>query len=44
MLTQYLDFEKPIIEIEQKIEELKELSSGGRLDLKDEITKLEKKN
>jgi acetyl-CoA carboxylase carboxyl transferase subunit alpha len=43
MLTQYLDFEKPIVEIEMKIEELKQLSSAGRLDLKDEILKLEKK-
>ncbi len=38
-----LDFEKPIIELEQKIEELKKFSEGRKIDLKDEISKFEKK-
>ncbi len=36
-----LDFEKPIIELEQKIEEMRKLSDN--LDIADEITTLEKK-
>lgn len=39
----YLDFEKPILELESKINELKALSSGPDVDLQDEIVKLEKK-
>lgn len=39
----YLDFEKPILELEGKINELRALSSGESMDLKDEIVKLEKK-
>ena len=43
MATQYyLDFEKPLADLERKIEELHELS-GDTLDLKAEIAKLEKK-
>jgi acetyl-CoA carboxylase carboxyl transferase subunit alpha len=38
-----LDFEKPLIELERKIEELKSLSIGGSVDFADEIFKLEKK-
>ncbi|MGA7160716.1 MAG: acetyl-CoA carboxylase carboxyltransferase subunit alpha [Bacteroidota bacterium] len=36
-----LDFEKPVVELEQKIEEMKKLSDN--LDIADEITTLEKK-
>ena len=36
-----LDFEKPIVELEKKISELKSLSSSGDLDLDSEVKKLE---
>ncbi|MBS2030164.1 MAG: acetyl-CoA carboxylase carboxyltransferase subunit alpha [Deltaproteobacteria bacterium] len=38
-----LEFEKPLIELERKIEELKTLSYGGSVDFADEIVKLERK-
>lgn len=38
-----LDFEKPIIELEKKIEELKNFTSGQKLEFKDEIRRLEEK-
>jgi acetyl-CoA carboxylase carboxyl transferase subunit alpha len=38
-----LDFEKPILELERKIEELKKLSSSQKLDINSEISKLEEK-
>lgn len=38
-----LDFEKPIIELERKINELKSFTSGKKIDLKSEIKKLEDK-
>ncbi len=38
-----LDFEKPILELERKIEELKKFTSSERLDLSSEIKKLEDK-
>ncbi|MCB0327696.1 MAG: acetyl-CoA carboxylase carboxyltransferase subunit alpha [Bdellovibrionales bacterium] len=38
-----LEFEKPILELETKISELKHLSESGDVNLKDEITKLENK-
>ncbi len=38
-----LDFEKPIRELERKIDELKELANGGMVDFGDEIKKLERK-
>jgi acetyl-CoA carboxylase carboxyl transferase subunit alpha len=38
-----LDFEKPVVELERKIEELKKFSSGEKMDLSDEIKKLEEK-
>ena len=40
MLT-VLDFEKPILELEKKINELKSLSTSGELDLESELRKLE---
>lgn len=39
----YLEFEKPIEELETKIEELKRLSDGKDIDITAEIRKLEKK-
>ena len=38
-----LDFEKPIRELERKIDELKELANGGMVDFGEEIKKLERK-
>ncbi|MCS7214880.1 MAG: acetyl-CoA carboxylase carboxyltransferase subunit alpha [Thermodesulfovibrio sp.] len=42
-MTYYLDFEKPIQELEIKIEELKKLSDGSDIDLTQEIKRLNKK-
>ena len=39
----YLDFEKPIIDLYDKIEQLKDLSEEGNIDLKSEILKIEKR-
>jgi len=38
-----LDFERPLIALESKIAELKDLSGGARVDFSDEIQKLERK-
>lgn len=38
-----LDFEKPILELEQKIEELKKFSDAQQIDVSQEIKRLEKK-
>ncbi|MBU4305489.1 MAG: acetyl-CoA carboxylase carboxyltransferase subunit alpha [Candidatus Omnitrophica bacterium] len=38
-----LDFEKPIVELEQKIVELRSFSQGRKIDLQDEIVKFEEK-
>ena len=38
-----LEFERPLIALESKIAELRELSGGARVDFSDEIQKLEKK-
>ncbi len=43
MIKYYLDFEKPIEDLELKIEELRRISNGKNLDISDEIKKLEKK-
>ncbi|GAB4484518.1 MAG: acetyl-CoA carboxylase carboxyltransferase subunit alpha [Thermodesulfovibrionales bacterium] len=43
MMKYYLEFEKPVEEIELKIEELKRLSDGKDINLSGEIRKLEKK-
>ncbi|MCX8070480.1 MAG: acetyl-CoA carboxylase carboxyltransferase subunit alpha [Thermodesulfovibrionales bacterium] len=42
-MAYYLDFEKPLEEIESKIEELKKISDGGDINISSEIKKLEKK-
>ncbi len=39
----YLEFEKPIVELEKKIREMKEFSSDGGLELNSEIVALERK-
>lgn len=39
----YLEFEKPIIELDRKIKEIKDLAIHGGADLEDEILSLEKK-
>lgn len=39
----FLDFEKPVIEIEKKIEELKNLGKGKNVNFSSEIVRLEKK-
>ena len=38
-----LDFEKPIVELEKKIQELKSFTSGKKIDLSSEVKKLEEK-
>jgi acetyl-CoA carboxylase carboxyl transferase subunit alpha len=43
MITYYLEFEKPIAELEIKIEELKRLSDGKDINIAGEVRKLEKK-
>src|SRR5688572_5580430 len=42
-LSYALDFERPLIELEKKIDELKTLSTSGSADFTAEIGKLEKK-
>ena len=39
----YLDFEKPIAELEGKIEELRHLTDGGDINIADEVAKLQQK-
>jgi acetyl-CoA carboxylase carboxyl transferase subunit alpha len=41
--THALDFERPLLELEKKIEELRNLSTSGTVDFTTEIGKLEKK-
>jgi len=43
MIRYYLEFEKPIEELELKIEDLKRLSDGKDIDISGEIKRLEKK-
>src|SRR5512137_2703343 len=38
-----LDFEKPILDLEKKIAEMKTLSGNSQIELDDEIARLEKK-
>ncbi len=40
MIRYYLEFEKPIEELEVKIEELKRLSDGKDIDISGEIKRL----
>jgi len=42
-MTTWLDFEKPVLELEQKIQELREQASAQGLDARDELEDLERK-
>lgn len=42
-MVQILDFEEPIFNLEQKINELTEISKGGQVNLADEIKRLKRK-
>ena len=42
-MKQFLDFEKPIAELEGKIEELRHLSDGGGVNIAEEVAKLQVK-
>ncbi|MDT0497250.1 acetyl-CoA carboxylase carboxyltransferase subunit alpha [Algiphilus sp. W345] len=44
MNLNYLDFEQPIAELQQKIEELRFMSSGSEVSLSEEISRLEEKS
>ena len=41
MIRHFLDFERPIAELEGKIEELRHLSTSGELNIADEVGRLE---
>src|SRR5689334_25206503 len=41
MIRRFLDFERPIAELEGKIEELRRLSTTGELNIADEVGRLE---
>lgn len=43
MTIQYLDFERPIAELEKKLNELKRFSSAKDINITEEVTKIEKK-
>ena len=42
-MRQYLDFEKPVAELESKIEELRRMESPGEINLADEVARLSDK-
>ena len=42
-MAQYLEFEKPIAELEGKIEELRHLSDGGGINIAEEVLRLQDK-
>jgi acetyl-CoA carboxylase carboxyl transferase subunit alpha len=42
-MKSFLDFERPLAELEGKIEELRHLASGGDLNIADEVDKLQEK-
>jgi acetyl-CoA carboxylase carboxyl transferase subunit alpha len=43
MILQYLDFEKPIIDLENRLEQLRRIDDGTDKNLREEISKLDKK-
>ena len=43
MIQQYLEFEKPIIDLENRLEQLRRVDDGTDRNLRDEIAKLDKK-
>src|ERR1700710_2116710 len=42
-MRQYLDFEKPVAELESKIEELRRMESPGEINIADEVARLSDK-
>ena len=44
MAVSFLDFEQPIAELEAKIEELKHVTADSKINLQDELSKLQAKN
>jgi acetyl-CoA carboxylase carboxyl transferase subunit alpha len=42
-MRQYLDFEKPVAELESKIEELRKMTSPGEINIADEVARLSDK-
>ncbi|NLJ51701.1 MAG: acetyl-CoA carboxylase carboxyl transferase subunit alpha, partial [Alcaligenaceae bacterium] len=44
MKNTYLEFEKPIEELEQKIDQLRHMSGDSALDISEEIAKLQQKS
>ena len=42
-MTSWLDFEKPVVELEQRLEELKSQSASGGLTAEHEISELEQR-
>jgi len=43
-MTSFLDFEKPIAELQSRITELRETAAGGEVDIETEIAKLQQKS
>jgi acetyl-CoA carboxylase carboxyl transferase subunit alpha len=43
-MRQYLDFEKPVAELESKIEELRRITSPGEINIADEVSRLTDKS
>ena len=43
MVKHYLDFEKPLVELESEIEHLKRFSRGKQIDFNDQLKNLEDK-
>ena len=43
MVKHYLDFEKPLVELEREIENLRKFSSGKHLHFNDQLKNLEEK-
>jgi acetyl-CoA carboxylase carboxyl transferase subunit alpha len=43
-MRQYLDFEKPVAELESKIEELRRMESPGEINIADEVARLTDKS
>ena len=42
-MRQFLDFEKPVAELESKIEELRRMTSPGEINIADEVARLSAK-
>jgi acetyl-CoA carboxylase carboxyl transferase subunit alpha len=43
-MQSYLEFEKPVAQLDQRIAELRAASQGGEVDISSELTKLEAKS